>query len=96
MTIDIPGTISDVAMGGGGRYLLLTLAKQRKLVAFDLNSPQQMKIVSLASETALVAAGELRDDDYVVVFHPRDREVQLFLSRVASGHAPKKAVPASP
>ena len=43
------------------------------------------------SEAALVAVGELRDDDYVVVFHPRDREVQLFLSRIASGHAPKKA-----
>src|SRR6202165_3274240 len=48
------------------------------------------------SEATLVAVGELRDDDYVVVFHPRDREVQLFLSRVASGHAPKKPHPAAP
>lgn len=48
------------------------------------------------SEAALVAVGELRDDDYVVVFHPRDREVQLFLSRVASGHTLKKAAPAAP
>ena len=30
------------------------------------------------SEAALVPVGELRDDDYVVVFHPRDPEVQLF------------------
>src|SRR6478752_3804823 len=44
-------------------------------------------------EAALVTAGELRDDDYVVVFHPRDREVELFLSRIASGQAPKKAAP---
>jgi len=36
----------------------------------------------------------LRDDDYVVVFHPRDLDVHLFLSRVASGHAPKHAAPA--
>ena len=48
------------------------------------------------SEAALVAVGELRDDDYVVVFHPRDPEVQHFLSRVASGHAPKKARSAVP
>jgi 3-oxoacyl-[acyl-carrier-protein] synthase III len=48
------------------------------------------------SEAALVAVGELRDDDYVVVFHPRDPEVQLFLSRVASGHTPTKAAPAAP
>ena len=41
-------------------------------------------------EAALTPVGELRDDDHVVVFSPRDREVQLFLSRVASGHAPKK------
>jgi 3-oxoacyl-[acyl-carrier-protein] synthase-3 len=44
------------------------------------------------SEAALVAAEELQDDDYVVVFHPRDREVELFLSRIATGHTPKKAV----
>ncbi len=43
------------------------------------------------SEAALVPVGELRDDDYVVVFHPRDLDIHQFLSRVASGHAPKKA-----
>ena len=30
------------------------------------------------SEAALTAVKELRDDDYVVVFHPRDLEVHLF------------------
>ena len=48
------------------------------------------------SDAALTAVGELRDDDYVVVFHPRDLDVHLFLSRVASGHAPKKAASAAP
>ncbi len=48
------------------------------------------------SEAALTAVKELRDDDYVVVFHPRDLDVHLFLSRVASGHAPKQAHPAAP
>ena len=48
------------------------------------------------SEAALTAVKELRDDDYVVVFHPRDLDVHLFLSRVASGHVPKKAHPAAP
>ena len=32
------------------------------------------------SDAALTAVKELRDDDYVVVFHPRDLEVHLFLS----------------
>lgn len=48
------------------------------------------------SEAALTRVGELRDDDYVVVFHPRDREVQQFLSRVKSGHTLKKAATAAP
>ena len=30
----------------------------------------------------------------MVVFHPRDPEVELFLSRIASGQAPKKTHPA--
>src|SRR5262245_15653815 len=47
------------------------------------------------NEAALATVRELRDDDHVVVFHPRDREVQLFLSRVKSGHAPKQAAPAA-
>jgi len=47
------------------------------------------------SDAALVPVSELQDDDYVVVFHPRDRQVQLFLSRVASGHTPSNAAPAA-
>ena len=31
-----------------------------------------------------------------MVFHPRDLDVHLFLSRVASGHAPKHAAAAAP
>jgi 3-oxoacyl-[acyl-carrier-protein] synthase III len=48
------------------------------------------------SEAALVAVKDLRDDDYVVVFHPRDPAVRQFLSRVASGPAPKTTHPAVP
>src|ERR1700758_2949361 len=42
------------------------------------------------SDAALAPVSELRDDDYVVVFHPRDREVAQFLSRVKSGFVPKR------
>jgi 3-oxoacyl-[acyl-carrier-protein] synthase III len=37
------------------------------------------------TQTKLTAAGELRDDDYVVVFHPRNRDVLDFIRRVTSG-----------
>src|SRR3954454_7942465 len=47
-------------------------------------------------KAALVPVEELQDDDYVVVFRPRDSEVQRFLSRIASARAPQKAHPAPP
>jgi 3-oxoacyl-(acyl-carrier-protein) synthase III len=40
------------------------------------------------SQAELVEVGQLRDDDYVVVFHPRDQEVRHFLRRLASGVVP--------
>jgi 3-oxoacyl-[acyl-carrier-protein] synthase III len=48
------------------------------------------------SEAALAAVEDLRDDDYVVVFHPRDPGVRQFLSRVAAGAAPSTTHPAVP
>ena len=53
-------------------------------------------IPGLAARPPWSLPEKLRDDDYVVVFHPRDPEVQHFLSRVASGPAPKTAHPAAP
>jgi len=37
------------------------------------------------SKVELVPASELSDDDFVVVFHPRDKEVRGFLRRLDSG-----------
>jgi 3-oxoacyl-[acyl-carrier-protein] synthase-3 len=42
------------------------------------------------SDAALTPVSELRDDDYVVLFYPRDPAVQRFLSRVTSARAPKE------
>ncbi|USI91624.1 ketoacyl-ACP synthase III [Rhodococcus pyridinivorans] len=41
------------------------------------------------SETELVRVADLKDDDYVVVSHPRNREVQRFINRVMSGKTRK-------
>ena len=54
---------------------------------------QPISVVSQRPE--LVPVSELRDDDYVVVFHPRDRQVQLFLSRCIRAYA-DHAAPAAP
>jgi 3-oxoacyl-[acyl-carrier-protein] synthase III len=37
------------------------------------------------SQAELVEVGQLNDDDYVVVFHPRDQEVRHFLRRLEAG-----------
>jgi 3-oxoacyl-[acyl-carrier-protein] synthase-3 len=37
------------------------------------------------SQVELAEAGQLRDDDYVVAFHPRDKAVRDFLRRLGSG-----------
>ncbi len=50
------------------------------------------------AQAELVKVGELRDDDHVVVFYPKDMEVRHFLRRLAAGKVPtpgakaKKAV----
>ncbi len=51
------------------------------------------------SKVELVEVGQLKDDDYVVVLHPRDQEVRQFLRRLearvvpASGSKAKEATP---
>lgn len=39
------------------------------------------------TQTRLTPVGELQDDDYVIVFHPRSREVTDFVRRVTRGGA---------
>ncbi len=53
----LEGKITDVNVGGGGRYLLLTLKAAGKLAVFDMNAADVVKSIPLASPNALVAAG---------------------------------------
>jgi 3-oxoacyl-[acyl-carrier-protein] synthase-3 len=43
------------------------------------------------TQVELAEAGQLKDDDYVVAFHPRDKEVRGFLRRLRSGVTPHPA-----
>ncbi|WNV73594.1 3-oxoacyl-[acyl-carrier-protein] synthase III C-terminal domain-containing protein [Geodermatophilus sp. DSM 44513] len=43
------------------------------------------------SKVELAAAGEIKDDDWVVAFHPRDREVRAFLRRLRTQAPPRQA-----
>jgi WD40 repeat protein len=53
----LEGKIHDLAVGGGGRYLILTLKDARKVAIFDVNAADIIKTITLPSENALVAAG---------------------------------------
>jgi len=46
------------------------------------------------TEVELAEVGQLKDDDYVVVFHPKDKHVSAFLRRLASGVTTPAASPA--
>jgi 3-oxoacyl-[acyl-carrier-protein] synthase III len=46
------------------------------------------------SQVELAEAGQLADDDYVVAFHPRDKEVRAFLRRLSEG-PPRRATPSA-
>jgi 3-oxoacyl-[acyl-carrier-protein] synthase-3 len=46
------------------------------------------------AQAELVEVGLLKDDDYVVVFHPRDQEVRQFLRRLKAGEVPVSGSPA--
>ncbi len=46
------------------------------------------------AQVELAEAGQLEDDDYVVAFHPRDREVRAFLRRLSSATGSRSVAPA--
>src|SRR5262249_43998330 len=45
----LPDTIQDVAVGGGGRFLLLALPKTRQVAVFDANIGRVVKFLSVGA-----------------------------------------------
>ncbi len=68
----LDGKIGDVAVGGGGRYLILTLKETRKLVIFDVNAADVVATIPLTSGNALVAAGAKE----LIIAYPDERLFQ--------------------
>ncbi len=64
--------ISNVVVGGGGRYLLLTQKDAHSLAVFDVNAAAIVKTISLPSANALVAAGASK---FLIVF-PDEKLIQ--------------------
>jgi hypothetical protein len=53
----LPGSIGDVAIGGSGRYLILSLPEQRQLGVFDVNEAKIVKYLPVADDNVKFAAG---------------------------------------
>jgi len=64
--------VADVAVGGGGRYLVLHLPRARKLAVFDVNKAEVVGHIPVNEEDAKFAAS-LED---VVIVLPRARTIE--------------------
>jgi WD40 repeat protein len=62
----LDGTIAGLAVGGGGRYLLLLFKDRRRIAIFDANAADVVASLPLASDDALIAAGA----DKAIVVYP--------------------------
>lgn len=52
--------LSDLVVGGGGRYLIMTLKEARQVAIFDVNSAEIVKRIDVPSDEVLIAAGAER------------------------------------
>src|SRR5207302_2598297 len=57
VTRKLPSTFNDVAVGGGGRYLILSMPQLRKLCVFDVSAGQVKGYVPLGADNVKFAAG---------------------------------------
>jgi hypothetical protein len=51
----LPSTVGDVAVGGGGRFLILHLSRERKLAVFDVNVARVVKYLSFTDDVRFAA-----------------------------------------
>src|SRR5262249_31485022 len=54
---EVHSPIADVAVGGGGRYLILYLPKARELAVFDVSEAKIVRTIPLAEDDIKIAAG---------------------------------------
>jgi hypothetical protein len=70
----LPGSVSDVCVGGGGRYLILNIPQQRKLAIFDANEAKVVKYISVGGDGVKIAACI----DKLIVLLPGSNVIQRY------------------
>src|SRR5262249_23483721 len=72
ITRTLPGDVADVAVGGGGRFLLLHMPGLKKLAVFDINETKVVRYLDVAEAGAKIAAGQ----DMVLAALPGSDRIQ--------------------
>jgi hypothetical protein len=72
MVVPLPAPTADVAVGGGGRFLVLSMPETRRFSVFDVNAAKVVKELPLSAKSALIAAGW----DKIVVVDPGAKSVE--------------------
>lgn len=52
----LPGPVGDVCVGGGGRFIILTIPSERKIAVFDVNEAKVVKTISVEDDVPSAAA----------------------------------------
>jgi S1-C subfamily serine protease len=65
-TINFPGKVENVAIGGAGRFLIIGMAGEKQLILFDLSEAKIAATVNLPEEKFLLAA----DRNHLIVYLP--------------------------
>lgn len=71
-TVDLPGKVGAVAVGGAGRFVCLYIPTERKVAVFDATLQKVVKYLPVPAERVLLAAGA----EKVFVVIPDERVVQ--------------------
>jgi hypothetical protein len=72
--VNLPSPLTDVAVGGGGRYLIMYLPKLRKLAVFDASQARIVHYLPVAEDQVKFSAGL----EKLVVAYPVSKMVQRF------------------
>lgn len=69
LTVQLSSPVASVTVGGSGRYLILTMPKERKVAVFDVTRAKVVKEIPTTEDHVLTAAGL----NQLVVVLPRQR-----------------------
>ncbi|MCA9197201.1 MAG: hypothetical protein KDA87_06660 [Planctomycetales bacterium] len=72
--IKLPSQIDNVTLGGGGRYVFLTLNAVRKVAVLDLSKKSVVTYLATNEDRTVVAAGK----NFAFVFSPKQGIVQRY------------------